>query len=301
MWGTAIQAGEFILCRGLRRSCLICFCAWIGIVFSCPAIRAQEPPPIVDANSIAQDQSSQNPTPPNQTPKISTPPAAEREVTWRSFPVNFLEDQKQIWTFPTQLAKGKHWLPTLAVAGVTTIFLVTDSHDTPYFRRTTEFNGFNKAFSGTITGAEIAAIPAAFMVVGHFRHNSYAETTALLAAEAYADTAVVDEVMKVATRRLRPSDIPPSGSFSDTFYEGRSSAAGFNSSFPSGHAIAAFSVATVFAHRYRQHRWVPFVAYGLASVIAFSRVTNQAHFPSDVFLGAALGFAISEFSVLKPH
>jgi membrane-associated phospholipid phosphatase len=30
-------------------------------------------------------------------------------------------------------------------------------------------------------------------------------------------------------------------------------------------------------------------------------VTTQAHFPSDVFLGATLGFAITEFSVLRPR
>jgi membrane-associated phospholipid phosphatase len=274
----------------------MCFFACAGIAFVCPALRAQEPP-----QTVAADATPQTSTPQNSTPQTSTPPAAERDVSWRTFPRNVLQDQKEIWLFPTQLAKGKHWLPTLAVAGVTTIFLVTDPHDAPYFRRTTDFNGFNKAFSGTIASAEIAAIPAAFLVVGHFRHDSYAETTALLAAEAYLDCAIVDEAMKVATRRLRPSDIPPSGPFSDTFYEGHVSAAGFSSSFPSGHTIAAFSIATVIAHRYRQHRWVPFVAYGLATVIGFSRVTNQAHFPSDVFLGAALGFAISEFSVLRPR
>jgi membrane-associated phospholipid phosphatase len=57
-------------------------------------------------------------------------------------------------------------------------------------------------------------------------------------------------------------------------------------------------VATVIAHRYGRHRWVPFVAYGAATLIGFSRVTTQAHFPSDVFLGAALGFAVAQFDVL---
>jgi len=107
--------------------------------------------------------------------------------------------------------------------------------------------------------------------------------------------------MKVATRRLRPSDIPPTGNFSDTFFRSHVSPTGINTSFPSGHAAAAFSVAAVFAHRYRQHRWVPWVAYGMASAIGFSRVTTQAHFPSDVFLGAALGYAITKFDVLRPR
>lgn len=77
-----------------------------------------------------------------------------------------------------------------------------------------------------------------------------------------------------------------------------SSAGGFGS-FPLGHTVAAFSVATVFAERYRALRWVPSVAYGLAGVVALSRLNVQAHFPSDIFLGAALGYSISHFVVLR--
>jgi membrane-associated phospholipid phosphatase len=225
----------------------------------------------------------------------------ERDVSWRTFPRNFLQDQKDIWLFPLQLAQGRHWLPAVAVTGVTAALIVADPHDTPYFRRTAQFESFNNAFSGRITATETAIVPAAFLVVGHFRHDSYAEKTALLAGEAYADSAIVDVVMKIASRRLRPSDIPPSGPFSDTFFRSNVSSTGVNTSFPSGHAAAAFAVATVFSHRYRQHRWVPWAAYGMASVISFSRVTSRAHFPSDVFLGAALGFSISEFAVLRPR
>ncbi len=260
---------------------LIC---WIA--FACPALRAQEAPPSVAADA---------------TTKGSTPAVVERDVSWRTLPRNFFQDQKDVWLFPLQLAKGRRWLPTLAVTGVTAALIVADPHDTPYFRRTPRFESFNKAFSGPITASEIAIVPTAFLVAGHFRHDSYAEKTALLAGEAYADGALVDIVMKVGSRRLRPSDIPPSGPFSDTFFRSHVSPTGINTSFPSGHAAAAFAVATVFSHRYRQHRWVPWVAYGTAAVISFSRVTNQAHFPSDVFLGAALGFTISEFAVLRPR
>ena len=41
----------------------------------------------------------------------------DRETTWRTLPKNFLHDQKDIWLFPTQLARGHHWIPTLAVVG----------------------------------------------------------------------------------------------------------------------------------------------------------------------------------------
>jgi membrane-associated phospholipid phosphatase len=272
--------------RGVRRSCLLCLFTCMGIAFACPALRAQEALQSVAANATPQD---------------ATPAVAERDVSWRTLPRNLLQDQKDIWLFPLRLAKGRQWLPTLAVTGVTAALIVADPHDTPYFRRTTDFQGFNNVFSGPITATEIAIVPAAFLVVGHIRHDSYAEKTALLAGEAYADSAIVGIAMKIATRRLRPSDIPPSGPFSDTFFRSHVSPSGVNTSFPSSHAAAAFAVATVFAHRYRQHRWVPWVAYGMASVISFSRITNQAHFPSDVFLGAALGFTISEFAVLRPR
>ena len=271
---------------GFGRSWLLCCLACMGVAFGCPTLDAQEAPQAVAADTTPQDSSSAG---------------AEREVSWGTLPRNLLQDQKDIWLFPVQLAKGRYWLPTIAVTGVTAALIVADPHDTPYFRRTSRFEGFNDAFSGTITAAEIGIVPAAFLVVGHFRHDSYAEKTALLAGEAYADSAIVDVVMKVATRRLRPSDIPPYGAFSDTFFHSHVSPTGINTSFPSGHSAAAFAVATVFSHRYCQHRWVPWVAYGAASLISFSRVTTQSHFPSDVFLGAVLGYTMTKFAVLRPR
>jgi membrane-associated phospholipid phosphatase len=44
---------------------------------------------------------------------------------------------------------------------------------------------------------------------------------------------------------------------------------------------------------------LPYVAYTLATAISFSRITTGAHFPSDVSFGAAAGFAISHFDVLR--
>jgi membrane-associated phospholipid phosphatase len=106
-------------------------------------------------------------------------------------------------------------------------------------------------------------------------------------------------VAKAMTRRLRPSDIPVNGNYNDTFFQNHKGTLGAGSSFPSGHAMMSFSVATVFARRYRQHRWVPYVAYAVATAISFSRLTSGAHFPSDVLFGAVTGFAIARFDVLR--
>src|SRR5579863_4443352 len=42
-------------------------------------------------------------------------PATQRQVDWHSLPKDFLHDQKEIWLFPTQLAKGKHLVPAIAI------------------------------------------------------------------------------------------------------------------------------------------------------------------------------------------
>jgi membrane-associated phospholipid phosphatase len=171
----------------------------------------------------------------------------------------------------------------------------------PYFRsHAGRLDDVNDTFDPLITTGEVVAIPASLMIVGYMRHDSYQTGTALLAGEAYADTAIVDLAIKAVTRRKRPADVPPGAPFNDTFFSGGKSPFK-GSSFPSGHAAGAFSVATVIATRYRSHRWVPWVVYGFATAISFSRVTDSAHFPSDVFLGAALGYTITRYQVLRPR
>jgi membrane-associated phospholipid phosphatase len=136
------------------------------------------------------------------------------------------------------------------------------------------------------------------MVAGYARHKPYDVNSSLLAGEAYVDGAILDVVLKGITRRKRPSEIGPGQPFNDTFFDTNKSFFA-NSSFPSGHAVGAFAVAAVIAHRYRQRRWVPWAMYGLATAISLSRVPLRAHFPSDVFLGAALGYSIARFEVLR--
>jgi membrane-associated PAP2 superfamily phosphatase len=237
----------------------------------------------------------------SRPPRDSADSPAAREVTWKSLPKDFLHDQKGIWLFPMQLAKGHHWLPTLAVVGGTAGLIASDPHTMPYFRKHAgNLDDLNDTFDTQITTAETIAIPATLMFTGYMRHDQYQVSTALLAGEAYADSAIVDLAVKAITRRKRPTDVPPGGTFNDTFFAGGKSPFK-GSAFPSGHAAGAFSVATVIASRYHNHRWVPWVMYGMASAISFSRVTSSAHFPSDVFLGAALGYTITRYQVLKPR
>jgi membrane-associated phospholipid phosphatase len=257
-------------------------------------------PPNGGASKTQADQTSSQ-TDSTKVQQNTSGPGATKdpEISWKHMPMRVLEDQKDVWLFPTQLARGRHWVPTLAITGVTAALIAADPHDEPFFRNKHAFEETSEIFSTANTGIVEFGVPATVYVVGLLRHDSYTQQTAMLSAEAYVDSAIPHVVMKLVSRRLRPSAVAPDHDFRDTFFRSHVGILGKGSSFPSGHAAAAFSIATVMARRYGTHKWVPWVAYGVAGLISFSRVPDMAHFPSDVFMGAALGYTITRFDVFR--
>jgi membrane-associated phospholipid phosphatase len=220
-------------------------------------------------------------------------------VTWKDLLPNILDDQQRIWTFPVQLAHGNDMVPTVGVVAITAgLAAGVDPVEGSYFRNTTAFRGYNNIFSSNATSYGMIAAPVALYAVGFFKKDPKMTSTALLAGEAVADVEIVSEALKTAASRLRPSSVPLRGNYSDTWTEG-GIGSNTHASFPSGHTIVAFSIATVVARRYPGHRWLPFVAYGLAGAVGLSRMSLSAHFASDVFAGAALGYSIARFDVLR--
>lgn len=285
---------------------LCCF----GLIFSTSYLIAQdyaalpdEPGHALLAAAPTHEPLLYGPRQAEKPPVDVTTGVVQREATWRSLPGDFLHDQKDLWTFPLKVARGHHLLPTAIVVGGTAGLIYADPHAAPYFRNhQRNWDDFNDVFDPLITTGEVIALPAGLMAAGYVRHDDREVNTALLAAEAYGDSVVINLAIKAVTRRERPSDVPPHGTFEDTFFNGSKSPLK-GSSFPSGHATAVWSVATVVAERYR-HRgkpWIPFLSYTLATAISFSRITEAAHFPSDVWLGAALGYTIAKYQTLSPR
>jgi len=238
------------------------------------------------------------------SPRVdSTTGVPQREATWKSMPGDFLHDQKDLWTFPVRLFRGHYLLPTAIVVGGTVGLIYADPHVAPYFRtHAKNWDKPNDVFDPMITTAEVIALPAGLLTAGYIRHDTREVNTALLATEAYGDSVVVNLGIKAVTRRQRPTDVPPGGNYEDTFFNGGKSPL-HGSSFPSGHSTAVWSVATVVAERYR-HRgkpWIPILSYTLVTAISFSRITESAHFPSDVWLGASLGYTIAKYQTLRPR
>ena len=235
-------------------------------------------------------------------PDQSEPRVLDRPASWKLLFPNLIADQKRIWSFPARLMRGQNWTPTAAVLGTTAGLVLLDAREAGYFRGTTTFHGFNNIFAGNTTAIGTGAVPASLYAIGLIRRDSKMQRTALLAGEAMADAAIMQTVLKDATKRVKPAGFAASGNLSDSWFEKSGSPTSYikgNGSFPSGHTIEAFSVATIIARQYRNHRWVPYAAYGLASLVGFSRLSLSVHFLSDVFMGGALGYSISRFTVLR--
>lgn len=214
-------------------------------------------------------------------------------------------DQQRIWSFPRHAARlGTGWKPALGVIGVTAALIALDPLDTPWiqqagFQQMRASRALNRILSGRNTALAIAAIPLSFCIAGLLRRDPYAAETALLAGEAIAGAEIVSTFMKDVDRRMRPSEVGPAGDFTATWFRTKNRNWDGFGSFPSGHSASSFAVATVFAERYATVRWAPRVAYGLAGIVALSRLNARAHYPSDVFFGAVLGHAVSHYVVLR--
>jgi membrane-associated phospholipid phosphatase len=106
-------------------------------------------------------------------------------------------------------------------------------------------------------------------------------TAALCAGVAAASAELLAFCLKLLTDRARPPLADP----------GVQSLVGVpdSTSFPSGHAAAAFAAATAVGIFYPRLR-VPL--YTLAALVALSRVYLGVHFWSDVLVGSLLGLAV---------
>jgi hypothetical protein len=57
---------------------------------------------------------------------------------------------------------------------------------------------------------------------------------------------------------------------------------------------AAFSCATILAEEWKDLPGAAPVSYGVASLVALERINDNAHWASDVFTAAVLGYGVSQ-------
>lgn len=210
--------------------------------------------------------------------------------TLRNLPRNLLHDQAGIWTSPYRASDGDAVMGILFIASAGALGSEDANIMQHHFLNQTTANHANTASTG-LTGL-IAAAPIAYFGIGHLTHNAEAEQTGMLAGEAMIDGVAVNEVFKIASRRERPTLDNAKGRF---FQPG----VGFESSFASNHSVLAWTSATVIASE-SDHFLVKLAAYGLATGVSATRVIGRDHFPSDVYIGSAVGWMIGRY-VLRHH
>ena len=140
-------------------------------------------------------------------------------------------------------------------------------------------NGIADAFNPL--GNEYApAIPVGFYLAGVVWQNDTAKAVAqdgLVAS--VVEAGLITPALKFAIGRSRPKD--PHGAFHFAPFSG----AGV---FPSGHTGEAFTLASVVADHY-ESAWIKRTAYGMAGLVGFARIVDNAHYTSDVVAGALIG------------
>src|SRR2546430_7870371 len=220
---------------------------------------------------------------PSPTPVASPTPTLEHE-----FIKNVLRDQKAIWTAPFHLhQRDGLWLAPIGLGAAALI--ATDRRTGDEIAESTSQLNASRIMSYAGSAYGVGAVAGAFYVAGRAGHNRRARETGVLGAEALLDSAIVVTALKEITQRTRPSG----GRSRGDFFDG-------GSSFPSGHSIEAWSLATVIAHEYHGHPAVKIAAYGIASAVSVARFTGQKHYLSDVLVGGAMGYGIGRY-VYRTH
>jgi membrane-associated phospholipid phosphatase len=125
-------------------------------------------------------------------------------------------------------------------------------------------------------------VPASLALYGAARmlkHPQLARRSGRVAM-AVAIASAIGTGIKTVAGRERPVESDPHSNHWKPFSGDRS--------FVSGHATTAFAAAAAI-DRETDARWLPYVVYPAATIVAWSRVHDRKHWTSDVVAGAALG------------
>ena len=197
-------------------------------------------------------------------------------------------DQKTVWTAPAHVHKSDlKWILPLGAA--TAALIATDRHSSGALGPSEIRQDISDGVSHL--GAPYSTFGASGLMwaVGRWNHKERLQRTGHESVEALTDSSVVILALKAATNRQRPLSDDHDGAF----WEG-------GKSFPSGHAVSSWTMASVVAHEYRSP-WIEVAAYGTASAVSVARFTGKNHFASDVLVGSAVGYLIGRFVVHRHH
>lgn len=219
----------------------------------------------------------------------TTVTAKDTQLTWRPVSLfeRFADDQRSVWTAPFHArASDTDWL--MPLGAVTAGLLATDRSSTAHLSQDPVTLRHYRSFSNDGVAALMGA--AGGLALWSLKTgDAHQRETGFLAAESIVNSFVILEGLKYAAGRERPFQ----GTGDGRFRQG-------GTSFPSEHAAAAWAAAGILAHEY-PGPLTKFLVYGLASAVSYSRVRGREHFPSDVLIGGAIGWLVSQHMYNRHH
>ncbi len=185
--------------------------------------------------------------------------------------------------------KGKDFFTLAVVAGTGALFFAFDQQLKEWIdlNNTGLFDDLWNSVTNIGNGVFIGGLLASYYIVGDIFKLDNMRKIALLGVESFIISGALVGILKYSIGRARPY----SGESKESFHPFSSTSRHY--SFPSGHASSAFSVATVIAEHSKEFL-VDVLAYGMASLVAMSRIHKNKHWVSDVFIGSAIGFFVGK-------
>lgn len=258
-----------------------------GITVPSPRLDAYQPPQATPSQAqtgpVSQTQAATATSRLDPRDQIFYPGDTENvKPLLRKLTLNILLDEKDFFFSPFRMSRSdaKWWLGGAAIAAV---LIAEDKR----IANSLENSRGQVVWGGRISqiGAPYTIVPviAGYYVFGVVVDHAKAREIGVLGTESVVDSLILVEALKQLARRDRPDEAHPGN-----FWAG-------GQSFPSGHAIQTWALASLIAHEYKQSPYVAVIAYGLAATISASRIAARQHFASDVFVGGAMGWFIGRY------
>jgi hypothetical protein len=235
------------------------------------------PTAIVGGARHAREEHSAEPGATGSSPQSQSQTQSYHEGLVRRSVKRTLEDQKELYLTPFKPANFK-W-DALELGG-TAALLASDRHIEKHIG-TAHYTFYQATSDVAIAG--LGASLAGVWIWGIKGDHPHAKETGVLELETLVNTFLIYTPMQVLAGRQRPGE----GNGNGDFWKHHN----INTSFPGGHAMFTFAMATVVSHEYPQ-KWVQTLAYLAATTVTVTRFMARDHWSSDMFVGAALGIGI---------
>ena len=208
---------------------------------------------------------------------------------------NFFLDTWDVLTAPVRWEKSDLIKASVVSAVTLGLYAVDDNiQDWVQDNRNSTSDDISSLVTELGDGKNVLPPLALFYLYGHLLKDEKAKRTSIECVESFLTSGIFVQILKVSAHRKRPNKSDSADEWDGPgFYLS-------DLSFPSGHSSTAFSIATVIATEYRNKPLVPPIAYGVAALTALSRINDDKHWASDVFMGSAIGY-FSAKAVLNLH